>query len=68
MVLVYKFAFVFEKKGDAPDAGQAYQRKDDAGKQAVHPAEQETNQVKTEQTNAAPVEGTNDGQDKCQTI
>ena len=54
---------VAEKQRDAPDAGDAHQGKDDTRDGAGLASKKKAHQVETENTDAAPVDGADDGQD-----
>ena len=54
---------VAEKQRDAPDAGDAHQGKDDTRDGAGLSPEEIPYKIETENTDAAPVDGADDGQD-----
>lgn len=51
---------VFEEKGNGPQSAQSNHGEDNPGHDRKLSAKQRRNQVKTEKTNASPVQGTND--------
>ena len=61
-------ALVPKQQGNAPDARQRHDGIDDTADKTVLPAADPRHEVKLEQTDAAPVERTDDGQDQCNSI
>lgn len=57
-----------EEQCDAPDSGQTHQCVDHAGQHGHLSAAEKGHRVKAEQADAAPVEGTDNGQDQRQFI
>ena len=57
-----------KQQRDAPNAGKSYKSVDDAGKQRGLSATDPRNDVKLKQSDAAPVESTNDGQNQRNAI
>ena len=57
-----------EQQGNTPDTGQRYHRIDDAADKAILATADPRHKVKLEQTDAAPVESADDGEDQCQCI
>ena len=57
-----------KQQRDAPNAGKSYKSVDDAGKQRGLSATDPRNDVKLKQSDAAPVESANDGQNQRNAI